>query len=339
MNWSAKRARTWALLASVALAFSAPVQAQQAELILSGFGGAYNEALTEIVKSFEAENNVKVTVIPGSGADNIARVRNKEIDIIVSDPIFALRMEAEGAFVNFDPALIPNLEHLHPKAVFSDAVIAENFGAYVIAYDPAKVAPPESWYDLAKPEYKDLVSLRGFRPENIELITLFAKLAGGDERNPDAGFAEMAKIASNIAVWVNSHPDHLELYRNGQIAMSMWTDGRIAWAKEEGVGIEAAIPREGFFPLVSTLSIIGGRPNGELAQKLVNHLLSEEAGIVMADQLGYFPTNMQTELPPEVQAKTLLTKENVDDLQIADWQYLVTVYDDWQMRWEREIQR
>lgn len=339
MNWSAKRVRTWALLAATVLAFTGPAQAQQAELILSGFGGAYNDALTEIVKSFEAENNVKVTIIPGSGADNIARVRNKEIDVIVSDPIFALRMEAEGSFAKIDPTLVPNLAHLHPKAIFSDAVVAENFGAYVIAYDPAKVEPPASWYDLAKPEYKGLVSLRGFRPENIELITLFAKLAGGDERHPDAGFAEMAKIAANISVWVNTHPDHLELYRTGQIAMSMWTDGRIAWAKEEGVNIEAAIPKEGFFPLVSTLSIIDGRPNGELAQKLVNHLLSPEAGIVMADQLGYFPTNMETDLPPEVQAKTLLTKENIDDLQIADWKYLVTVYDDWQMRWEREIQR
>lgn len=328
------------VLAGIAIT-TAGVQAQQTELILSGFGGAYDEAMTESVKSFEAENNVKVTIVPGSGANNIARVRNKEIDVIVSDPVFALRMEAEGAFANFDPALVPNLATLHPKAVFSDAVIAANFGAYVLAYNPDVISPPpESWYDLSKPEYQGRISLRGFRPENIELMVLFAKLAGGDERNLEAGWAEMAKIAANIDVWIAGHAEHLELYRNDEISMSMWTDGRIAWARdEEGANVQASIPKEGFFPLVSTLSIIAGRPNEELAQKLVNHLLSPDSGIRMADQLGYFPTNTATVLPPEIQARLLLTPENVDDLQIADWKYIVTVYDEMQTRWEREIQR
>lgn len=328
------------LFAGLAMA-AGGAQAQQTELILSGFGGAYDEAMTESVKSFEAENNVKVTIVPGSGANNIARVRNKEIDVIVSDPVFALRMEAEGAFANFDPALVTNLATLHPKAIFSDAVIAANFGAYVLAYNPDVISPPpESWYDLSKPEYQGRISLRGFRPENIELMVLFAKLAGGDERNLEAGWAEMAKIAQNIDVWIAGHAEHLELYRNDEISMSMWTDGRIAWARdEEGANVQASIPKEGFFPLVSTLSIVAGRPNEELAQKLVNHLLSPDSGIRMADQLGYFPTNTATVLPAEIQARLLLTPENVNDLQIADWKYIVTIYDEMQTRWEREIQR
>lgn len=317
------------------------VQAQQTELILSGFGGAYDEAMTESVKSFEAENNVKVTIIPGSGANNIARVRNKEIDVIVSDPIFALRMEAEGAFARLDPTLMPNLATLHPKAVYSEYTVAANFGAYVLAYNPDEISPPpESWYDLSKPEYKGKISLRGFRPENIELIALFARLAGGSEQDAEAGWAEMAKIAQNIDVWIAGHAEHLELYRNDEISMSMWTDGRIAWARdEEGANVQGVIPKEGFFPLVSTLSIVAGRPNEELAQKLVNHLLSPDSGIRMADQLGYFPTNTATVLPPEIQAKLMLNPDNIDDLQSVDWHYIVSVYDEWQTRWEREIQK
>ncbi|CAH1650991.1 ABC transporter substrate-binding protein [Chelatococcus asaccharovorans] len=340
MKWIKSRAVLAGLIVTAVATFGSVAAAQQRELILSGFGGAYDEAMAESVKSFEKENNVKVTIIPGSGANNIARVRNKEIDVIVSDPVFALRMEAEGSFAPLDAKLIPNLKALHPKAIYSDAVIAANFGAYVIAYNPAEVKPPESWYDLAKPEYKGRIALRGFRPENIELITLFAKLAGGSERNPDAGFAELAKIARNIDVWINAHADHLELYRNDQIAMSMWTDGRIAWARDvEGVKIQGAIPKEGFFPLSSTLSVVAGRPNGELSQKLVNHLLSPESGVRMAEKLGYFPTNRNTVLPPELQAKLMLNPKNIDDLQSADWKYIVTVYDQWQSRWDREVQR
>jgi len=320
------------------LALSLPAQAQT-ELVVSGFGGAYDEAMAASVKSFEEANNVKVTILPAAGADNLARVRNKEIDIMVSDPIFALRLEAEDAFEKLDPVLVPNLQYLYPQAVYSDYTVSANFGAYVIAYSPDRIStPPTSWYDLAKPEYEGKVALRGFRPENIELIVLFSKLAGGDERHPDAGFAEMAKIARNVNVWVTSHGEMLDLYRNGQVDLGTWTDGRIGWAKNvENVNVAAAVPTEGFFPLSSTLSIVKGRPNIELSQKLVNHLLSPESGINMATRLGYFPTNSQVELPADVQAKLVLNKDNIGALRTSDWKYIVTVYDEWQSRWEKEV--
>jgi spermidine/putrescine-binding protein len=321
--------------------FATRAFAQQAELVLSGFGGAYDEAMAESLKSFEQQHRVKVRIVPGSGANNIARVRNKEIDVIVSDPVFALRMEAERSFAKLDSRLVPNLAALYPKAILSEAVAAANFGGYVLAFNQSKISPPpSSWYDLAKPEYRGRISLRGFRPENIELMVLFAKLAGGDERNLEAGWAQMAKIAKNIDVWITGHAEHLELYRNDQISMSMWTDGRIAWAREqEGVNVQASIPKEGFFPIVSTVSAVAGRPNAELAQKLVNHLLSPEAGIRMAEKLGYFPSNTAAVLPAEVQEKILLNPNNIGSLKIADWKYLVTVYDKMQVRWEKEIQR
>src|SRR5262249_17491888 len=118
-----------------------------------------------------------------------------------------------------------------------------------------------------------------------------------------------------------------------------WTDGRIGWARDEGANVQGAIPTEGFFPLVSTLSIVAGRPNQELAQRLVNHLLNAETGIRIADKLGYFPTNTAIVLPSEIQARLMLNPNNIDQLQTADWQYIVTVYDAWQARWERQIQR
>ena len=321
------------------LAFTLPAHAQQTELIVSGFGGAYDEAMAASVKSFEEANNVKVTIVPAAGADNLARVRNKEIDIMVSDPIFALRLEAEDSFVKLDPAIVTNLQYLYPQAVYSDYTVSANFGAYVIAYNPDKITtPPESWYDLAKPEYEGKVALRGFRPENIELIVLFAKLAGGDEKNPDAGFAEMAKIARNVHVWVTSHAEMLDLYRSGQVDLGTWTDARIAWAKnDEKVNVAGSVPKEGFFPLSSTISVVKGRPNAELALKLVNPLLSIESGINMATRLGYFPTNSQVELPADIQAKLVLNKDNIKELKTADWKYLVTVYDEWQSRWEKEV--
>jgi putative spermidine/putrescine transport system substrate-binding protein len=328
------------LVGGSALAFSGSASAQRAELIVTGFGGAYDQAMAESLRSFEQEHNVKVTIVPGTGANNIVRVRNKEIDVIVSDPIFALRMEAGGLFARLDRALVSNLATLHRSAVYSDYTVVANIGAHALAYNPATVSPPPtSWYELAKPEYRGRIGLRGFGPDSIELLVLFAKRAGGDERHPDAGWDEMATIARNVNVWITSHAQHLDLYRNDEISMSVWTDGRIRWAREEGASVQGAIPTEGFFPLASTLNIVAGRPNQELAQRLVNHLLGPESGIRIADALGYFPTNTAIALPSEVQARMMINPRNIDQVQSADWQYIVTVYDAWQERWERQIQR
>ncbi|MBS7700300.1 MULTISPECIES: extracellular solute-binding protein [unclassified Chelatococcus] len=315
--------------------------AQQTELVINSFGGAYDQALAESLSSFEAENDVKVRLVPAEGADTIVKVRNKEVDILISDPLFALRLESEGAFSKLNPDLVTNLKDLYPQARYSDFTVAANFGGYIIAYSPDRVSDaPQSWFDLARPEFAGRLALRNFRPESIDLITLFAKLAGGDERNPDAGFRQMAKIAENVHAWVNSHAEVLQLYRNGEIDASIWTDGRIAWANDtEKVKVVGAVPKEGFFPLSSTMSIVAGRPNGELIQKLVNHLLSPRSGIIMATRLGYFPTNSRAELPKEVAAKLVINRENIARLQTADWKYIVTVYDEWQRRWDREVVR
>lgn len=328
-------------VAAGTFAFSIAASAQQKELIVSGFGGAYDETVKESAKSFEAENNVKVTVVPSAGADNLAKVRNKEIDIMISDPLFALRLESENVFAKLDPKLVPNLQHVIKQAVYSEYTVAANLGAYIIAYSPDRVKQaPTSWYDLAKPEFAGRVELRNFRPENIDLITMFAKRAGGDERRPDAGFAEMAKIAKNVHSWTSTHAEILQLFRNGEVDIGSWTDGRVAWAKnEEKVNVAAAIPKEGFFPLSSTMNVVAGRPNTELAQKLLNHLLGADAGVRMATRLGYFPTNSTVQLPAEVSARLVLNKDNIDQLQTSDWKYIVSVYADWQRRWEKEVVR
>src|SRR3989337_1007379 len=98
-------------------------------------------------------------MVPSSGADNLVKARNREVDVIHSDPIFSLRSEGEGLFEKLDERFVPNLSRLHPVARYSDYPVAVNMGAYVIAYNPTYVVKPTSWLDLANPKYKDVVGL------------------------------------------------------------------------------------------------------------------------------------------------------------------------------------
>jgi len=327
------------VLATLLLLTAAANSQAPKQLIITSFGGAYDDVLKAGAKPFEDRYGVKLVIVPSSGADNLVKARNREVDLIHSDPIFSLRSEKEGLFEKLDERFVPNLRRLYPIARYSDYTIAVNMGAYVLAYNPTYVVKPTSWNELSNPKYRDVVGLRSFRPENIDLIVLFAKMAGGSERNPDAGFAKMREIAANVHTWVGTHAQMLQLFKSREIWLSIWSDGRINWAQGEGATVKAAMPREGFFALVTTVNVIKGRPNSELTQRYVNYLLDPESGTAMAQALGYSPTNRDVRLPPDLQAKLIISPETINQVKMADWSYIVTVYDQWNERWEKEIIR
>jgi putative spermidine/putrescine transport system substrate-binding protein len=309
--------------------------AKKDEIIVLGFGGAYDEVLKANAAEFEKQTGVNVTILPHSGSDALVKARAKEADIMFTDPIWAFRGESEGLWEKLDGN---NVSELYKKARLSDYSVVHDFGAYGIAYNPDKLQPaPTSWNDLWSPKYKSHVTLRSFKPDSIELLVLMAKLNGGSERTIDPGFAKMAQLSQNVHSWFGTHPQALELYRSGEATVGMWTDARTAWAKSEGANLKFAVPKEGAFPLVSVLTVVKGRPNTDAALKYVNFELGQQAQERMAQEMGYFPANSTVKLAPDVQQKMALNPKNIESVQMADWKYIVTVLDQWESRWEKEV--
>lgn len=327
------------ILAALALSLvaSAGADAQTKELVVAAFGGAYTDAIKKNVAEFEKANDVKVTFVPASGADGLAKAMAKEVDVIHADLAWAYRGVAQGAFVELDPAIVTNLGSLYPKARFSPYGVITNFGQYGIAYDPKAIkTPPASWLELWKPEHRGAVTTAGFDAANIELLVLMAKLNGGNEDNIDPGFAKMAELGKNISVFYSQHPQLLDLFRNNEVVMARWLRGRVDWANKQGVPIKFAVPKEGAIALVSTVHVVKGRPNTELAMKFVNSLLSEKSQRTYATDLGYTPSRKDVDLAgvdvPNGDAV-------IDTLLISDWSKIVPKMDAWKERWDKEVAR
>lgn len=320
-----------------ALSLSTGAQAQTPELVVGSFGGAYDEILAEATKTFEAENNVKVTLLPGGAKTGIPRARNGEIDMVVIGMTDLMRLQHEGLLAPLDPAIVTTLDKLYPQAKISEYGAVANFGARALAYNTKNIPePPASWAEMADPKYAGRVSLRPFTVESADLIVMLARNEGGDERNPDAGFKKMAEIAKNVSVWEGTHPGMLELFRNDELDLAVWSDGRIEWAAEEGAPVAGTIPKEGFSPLASSVGIIKTTKHMELAQKYINFMLDDAAGIALAKGLHYFPTKMDTVLPEGV-TTGFVNAKTVDSIVMNDWAYLVTVYDAWEERFNKEV--
>ncbi|CAH1660865.1 MULTISPECIES: ABC transporter substrate-binding protein [unclassified Chelatococcus] len=320
---------------AISLAATLSAQAQTRELVVGAFGGAYTEALKKNIAQFEKDNDVKVTFVPASGADGLAKAMAKEIDVVHADMAWAYRGEAQGAFEKLDPKVITNLDKLYPRARFSEYGVITNFGEYGIAFNPKEVSPaPTSWLDLWNPKYDGAVSTTGFDAANIELLVLMAKLNGGNEDNIDPGFQKMAELGKHITVFYSQHPQLLDLFRNNEVVISRWLRGRVDWANKQGVSLGFAAPKEGAIALVSTVHVVKGRPNTELAQKFVNHLLSVDGQMTYASDLGYTPARAGLDLKG---INVPYGEDVVGSLLIADWKKIVPKMDAWKERWEKEV--
>lgn len=317
------------------LASAAPSHAQTKELVVAAFGGAYTDVLKKNVAEFEKENSVKVTFVPASGADGLAKAMAREVDVIHADMAWAYRGEAQGAFEKLDPKIVPNLAALFPKARFSEYGVITNFGQYGISYNPKEVAPaPTSWLDLWNPKYDGAVTTSGFDAANIELLVLMARLNGGSEDNIDPGFVKMAELGKHITVFYNQHAQLLDLFRNQEVVMARWLRGRVDWANKQGVPLKFVAPKEGAIGLVSTVHVVKGRPNTELAMKFVNHLLGAKSQKAYATDLDYTPARAGLDLSG---IDVPYGEEAVSSLLIADWKKIVPKMDAWKERWEKQV--
>jgi putative spermidine/putrescine transport system substrate-binding protein len=327
--------RMTAIAAITSLLVGVAPAVAQTELVVAAYGGAYTEALQKNVAAFEEENNVRITWVPASGADGLAKAMAGEVDVIHADLAWAARGELQNAFVKLDPAVVANLDSLHPKARFSEYGVVTNFGEYGIAYNPALLdAEPNSWLALWDPKYAGRVTTAGFDAANIELLILMAELNGGGIDNIDPGFAKMRELSDHIDVFYSGHPQLLDLFRNEDVVMARWLRGRVDWAGEQGVDLKFAVPEEGAIGLVSTVHVVAKRPHAELAMKFVNHLLSKEGQRVYAQELGYTPARMDLDLTG---VDVPYGPEVIDKLRMSDWKQIVPKMDLWNERWQKEI--
>mgnify|MGYP001101451028 CR=1 FL=1 len=309
------------------------------ELYVLQFGGAYEDVLRANAAEFEEAYDAKVVFVQAAAMDALIKAKNKEIDVVFSDPIYAFRGEREGLWEILDEDLVPNLKNLYQSALLSEYTVAHDFGANIIAYNPKYVTEiPDSWLDLWKPEYKDKVIARSFRGAEIDLLFLMAELHGGDQNNLDPGFKKMAELArNNIHTWFKDHPQGLDLFRSEQAWLGIWTDGRVNWAKDEGVNVEMAVPKEGAFPLTTTMNVVAGRPNNDLAQAYINFELSKGPQLTVAEKLGYFPLNKEVKIPPDVQAKCAYNPDNVEGVNQDHKRFVESMMDELNARWEKEV--
>ena len=328
---------------------SGPIAAQQ-KIYLGGYGGYFERLLKEkILPPFEEANGAKIVYVPGNSTDTLAKLQaqksKQELDVVFLDdgPMFQA--------INFgfcdtvkDAAIFNDVYDIAKMG--TEKAVGAGFVVTGLAYNKDMFkkngwATPTSWNDLTDGKYKGKLVVPPINNTyGLHALIMMARLNGGDEKNIEPGFKSFEdQVGPNVLTYEPSSGKMSELFQNGEIALSVWGSGRLKSLADTGFPGGFVYPKEGGVALMVATCPVVNSDVPELAQKLVQHFLKPENQKLLAETVGFGPTNKKTVLPKELGEKLPYGPERINALNAVDWTVINPKRGDWTKVWTRRIER
>ena len=178
---------------------------------------------------------------------------------------------------------------------------------YGLAYNTEKVKPaPTSWKVLWDKQYAGKVALNeGLKDQTLQMVNLAFK---GNPYPVDAEtFKHLSDIRPGLVSLWGSGADAEQLFRNDEIVMTPFWNGRVTKLKKEGLPLEFATPDEGFFVRSSVYGVPKNARNPEMALEWLNWVMGKGPQKKMVE-FGYGTPNKLVEHTPE-EAKAVIVAD------------------------------
>jgi spermidine/putrescine transport system substrate-binding protein len=268
-------------------------------------------------------------------------------------------MAEAGLLEPLDPSKIEQFGELIAQFTSQEAIryqgelygVPWNWGSLPLMYDPAVVAaPPESWFDIMKPEHKGKVAMVDDPLGNLliwgtavtgkpvgtiltkdEIVTVIDKLIEIKKNYARAFFATYGDMADAFA-------------RNEVTVSAIGWEAVAVWAKQKGKTIAYTIPKEGTGMFMDCLCIPKDAPHPELSYKMINHIVSPEPQKIFAVEQSAGITNLQAvpTLPEELRQSynyddldTFMTKARLQPVPPTEDDGVTATYDDFLAEYQR----
>lgn len=341
--------KTSVLALMLAVAMGGAAHAQKANLYIGSYGGSTETLFKEkIVPLFQQKHDVNVIYVAGNSTDTLAKLQaqksNPEFDVVLLDD-GPMELAVQFGFCD-TLADAPVLKDLHPIADMGGKAIGLGIVATGLfynkeAYEKAGWPAPTSWEDLADARLRGKVVIPPIsNTYGLHTLIKFAELRGGGVTNIDPGFDAMVKeVGPNVLAWEPSPGKMTELFQNGESVLGVWGSGRVQALKDTGFPVEFVYPKEGAMSLfTATCAVAKSAPKPE-AQAFVQHLLSPEIQVLLAEGQAWGPVNSKAELPADVAARVPYGLEQIEKLQKVDWVVVNEKRGEWTNRWNRTVER
>ncbi|MGD9918890.1 MAG: ABC transporter substrate-binding protein [Paenirhodobacter sp.] len=264
------------LLASVALATGLAASAASADITVYTAGPA--KLIENLAAGFTAKTGAKVDVFQATTGKVMARLQaeaaNPVADVVISASWdTATTMAKDGMLL---PYSSPNAATV-PDFLKTDTAVAQGISALAIAWNPKSGTPkPADWADLAKPEYKDLVTL----PDPAQSGSMFELVAALDAAKGEAMFTD---LAADGAIVAGANADALNPVLQGAKAAVFGAVDYISLAAAaKGETIEVIFPASGTVVAPRPAMILKSTQHADEAKQFIDYMLSDEGQAMVA---------------------------------------------------------
>ncbi len=219
-------------------------------------------------------------------------------------------------------ALLSNKDMLHQYIPENAKNISKNYiyenGKYLdffvmtvaLGYNTLQVKnPPNSWYDLIDPKYKNKVGIPNPVYSGVALSTL-----GTIVKNNEFGWDYYKKLKENGLKIFRGNPATAQAIASGEIQIGIVSYGDLLAMKQKGSPVDFIFLKEGG-PLISQpIGIMKSSSNIKAAELFENYIFSEPGLKTVAEMSGFATTNPS--IVPEG-----IKLENIK-IMPTDWDYV-----------------
>jgi putative spermidine/putrescine transport system substrate-binding protein len=325
--------------------FGVPAKAAGGTIIVSNWGGDWNERTRKFVEiPLLEDKGYKIVHDLGMEPERKAKllaeraIRRGSIDVIHLNSSDGFEMKQQDAIGNLDFKKIPNSADL-VKELRTDYFVPWLYSGVVIIYNKDKVPnPPKSYQELWDPKWAGKLGLTNQLYFNYMLMAGLVK--GGNMTSVDAGRDSLVELREKVQPRIYAGHQQLAAgLANGEVDIAVNYKARgLQWIKD-GLKLGIQYPAEGAIAVTFGAGMPQKAPNPDDAYAYLNAMIDPAAMAGLAAASFYAPANAKADLSPELRAQIDFSEDEKKKLKFLDYGYVAKNTSEWLEWWTKNVTR
>lgn len=321
----------------------APARATSGDLVVSNWGGSWNDYMFESFES-EAFQGTDVNLVKSLAPVSERKTRllaerrlpRSSVDLIWLSDSDAYEMHEQSVLEEIDYSQLTNAGSIMEQ-LRTPYYVPAIYGGVVVLYNPNTVqTPPTGFADLWDPAYKGRVGL--YDQIYFNYIYAAALVAGGDMSNVEPAFDKLMEMKETIQPRL--YPSHDALaaaFENGEIDISANYSARALLWKANGLPVDMVYPTEGAIAIAFGVGVPRKTSNREAAYAYLNAMLATDSMGNIARKTFYSVATTDGALTDDERAMLEFTEAQKANLHFADYSYALRNDNAWLEWWNKEF--
>ena len=194
-----------------------------------------------------------------------------------------------------------------------------------IGYNPKKIkTPPKSWDALWDPQYKGRVGLTALNSQlGIAFLAEMNRIKGGTEEDFEPAFRFLRQLLPNVGAVGANLGAFATLWQQEQIDIAPYNFNFVQTLKGKDVPVELAIPDSGPVGWYTSMHIVAGAAQPDLAAAYIDaHLDPQVQAAMQKPPYDVIPTNSKVALEGAVTKSIAKNYAELAKVKSFDWDTL-----------------